>query len=358
MGLMDWIFGQFVDVIEWTDDSQDTMIWRFPRYDNEIKYGAKLIVRESQVAIFVDQGRIADTLGPGTYELETKNLPILTTLQHWDHGFKSPFKAEVYFISTKRFTNLKWGTKNPITLRDSELHVVRLRAFGSYEISIDNPEKFLTDIVGTDGHFTTSEIDGQLSSLITSKLAVVLGKDNTSVLDMAANYDTFGEYISSAIGPYFKGYGLNLLKIIVENISMSDDVEKAIDGRTSRAVTGDLDENIKYKTGEALGNGGSMSDMVGMGAGLAMGQQMIGQQGGTSTPKQSTPNAPTPPPDSYYVSIEGKTDGPHGHAALQEMVLNGTVTKQSYMWQASTSSWIRAEEMIPEIFHITAPPQE
>jgi len=196
MGLFDWISGQFIDVIEWTDSSNDTMVYRFNRQGNEIKYGAKLTVRESQVAVFVNEGEIADILEPGIYELETKNLPLLTTLQHWDHGFNSPFKAEVYFLNTKRFTNLKWGTKNPIMVRDPEFAMVRLRAYGTYEIRISNPEKFLKEIVGTDGHFTTDEIEGQLTNLIVSKLATVLGEDTTPVLDMARNYERFGDYIT------------------------------------------------------------------------------------------------------------------------------------------------------------------
>ena len=349
---MDWILGQFIDVIEWTDDTGDTMVWRFPRDGNEIKYGAKLIVRESQVAIFVDQGRIADMLGPGTYELETKNLPLMTSLQHWDHGFKSPFKAEVYFVSTKRFTNQKWGTKNPITLRDKELGVVRLRAFGVYEMNIAEPKKFLTDIVGTDGNFTTEDIDEQLSTLITSKLAVVLGNDDTVALDMAANYDTLGKYMTDAISPYFEEYGLNLIKITVENISMSNDVEKAIDKRTSRAVTGDLDEHLKYQTGEAVGNGeGAASDMVGMGVGLAAGQQMMNKQSDNHAQKSKTaPSMPPPPPDSYFVSIDGKADGPHGTIALKEFVSEGKMTKLSYVWNDQADSWVRAGDLLPEIF--------
>ena len=173
MGLFDFIFGEFIDVIDWTDDTQNTMVYRFPRYGNEIKYGAKLIVRESQQAIFVNEGEIADILGPGSYELETKNLPILTKLQHWDHGFNSPFKAEVYFVNTKRFINLKWGTKNPVMLRDPEFGMVRLRAFGTYTIRVTDPQKFLTEIVGTDNLFSTNEITEQLSNIIVSKFATV-----------------------------------------------------------------------------------------------------------------------------------------------------------------------------------------
>jgi len=202
MGFFDWAFGQFIDVIEWTDDSHDTMVYRFPRQNKEIKYGAKLTVRESQVAIFVNEGVIADVLSPGIYELETKNLPIMTSLQHWDHAFNSPFKAEVYFVNTKRFTDLKWGTKNPIMVRDPEFSMVRLRAFGTYEIRITDPKRFMNEIVGTDQHFTVDEIDEQLTNLIVSKFTTILGESNIPVLDLASNYEKFSEYVSEKILSY------------------------------------------------------------------------------------------------------------------------------------------------------------
>ena len=229
MGLFSWLFGQFIDVIEWTDNSQDTMVYRFNRQGNEIKYGAKLTVRESQMAVFVNEGVIADILGPGIYELETKNIPILTSLQHWDHGFNSPFKAEVYFISTKRFIDLKWGTKNPIMVRDPEFDMVRLRAFGTYEIRINDAKTFLNEIVGTDGHFTTDEVEAQLTNLIVSKFATIMGQDDTPALDLAANYEKFGTYITEHMAPSFTEYGLELTRMLVENISLPEEVEKAID---------------------------------------------------------------------------------------------------------------------------------
>ncbi len=354
MWLFDWLFGQFIDVIEWTDNTHDTMVWRFPRQDNEIKYGAKLTVRESQVAVFVNEGEIADVLGPGTYELETNNLPILTDLQHWDHGFKSPFKAEVYFVNTKRFTDLKWGTKNPIIVRDSEFDMVRLRAFGTYEIRIVDPATFIREIVGTDGHFTTDEIDDQLSNLITSKLAVVLGKDNTPVLDLAANYEEFGKYIKDGISPYFEEYGLELTKMLVENISLPDEVQKALDKRTSRAITGDLDENLKYQAGEAMGNasgGGSMGDMIGMGAGIAMGQQMAEAMRSSSDKKDKT-DTPPPPPNikSYFVSIDGKSEGPFDIDTIKQMVANGKLTRDMYVWREDLDSWKEAGHVLGGLF--------
>jgi membrane protease subunit (stomatin/prohibitin family) len=357
MWLFDWLFGQVIDVIDWTDDTHDTMVWRFPRQGNEIKYGAKLTVRESQIAVFVNEGEIADVLEPGTYELETNNLPILTNLQHWDHGFRSPFKAEVYFVNTKRFTDLKWGTKNPIMLRDKEFDMVRLRAFGTYEIRITDPEAFLKEIVGTDGHFTTDEIDDQLSNLITSKLAVVLGKDDTAALDLAANYEEFGEFVKDGIAPYFEEYGLGLTKMLVENISLPEDVQKALDQRTSRAITGDLDANLKYQAGEAMGNdsgGGSMGDMVGMGAGIAMGQQMADAM---KPSRDDHPDTPPPPPDikHYFVSVDGKSKGPFDLDTLRVMISEGSLTQDTYVWREDLDGWKEAGHVLGGLFPAPKP---
>ncbi len=359
MGLFDWIFGQFIDVIDWTDDTHDTMVWRFPRQGNAIKYGAKLIVRESQIAVFVNEGQIADVLTPGTYELETNNLPILTDLQHWDHGFNSPFKAEVYFLNTKRFTDLKWGTKNPIMVRDNEFDMVRLRAFGTYEIRLDDPETFLKEIVGTDGHFTTDEIEGQLSNLIVSKLAVILGKDDTPVLDLAANYETFGQFITEGIAPFFQEYGLELTKILVENISLPEAVQQALDQRTSRAITGDLDANLKYQAGEAMGNasgGSTMGDMVGMGAGVAMGQMMADAM--KPDPK-TAPATPPPPPDikHYFVSIDGRSEGPFGLDEMRSMIAKGTLTRDTYVWREDLNGWKEAAHVVGGLFPPPPPRQ-
>ncbi len=351
MWLFDWLFGQLIDVIDWTDDTHDTMVWRFPRQDNEIKYGAKLIVRESQMAVFVNEGEIADVLGPGTYELDTDNLPVLTDLQHWDHGFKSPFKAEVYFVNTKRFTDLKWGTKNPIMLRDPEFEMVRLRAFGTYEMRISDPAAFLREIVGTDGHFTTDEIDDQLSNLITSKLAVVLGQDDTPALDLAANYEEFGKFIKEGIAPYFEEYGLELTKMLVENISLPDDVQKALDKRTSRAIAGDLDDHLKYQAGEALGNASdsTMGDMVGMGAGIAMGQQMANA---ISSSADTSPDMPPPPPDikHYFVSVDGKSEGPYDLETIKQMVAKGELTRDMFVWREDLDGWKEAGQVLGGLF--------
>ncbi len=355
MGLFDWVFGQFIDVIEWTDNSQDTMVYRFNRQGNEIKYGAKLTVRESQIAVFVNEGEIADILGPGIYELETNNIPILTSLQHWDHGFNSPFKAEVYFLNTKRFTDLKWGTKNPIMVRDPEFSMVRLRAFGTYEIRIADPKKFLNEIVGTDGHFTTDEIEAQLTNLITSKFATVMGADETPVLDLAANYEKLGAYITEHIAPSFDEYGLELTKMLVENISLPEEVEKAIDARSSREITGDLDAHIKYQSGQALGNSeGSASDMVGMGAGMAMGQQMA-----NSMQQPNSTSTPPPLPNQiaqYFVAVDGESDGPYSLEAVEKKLLSGDITKETLLWTQGMDGWEKASSVLSATFRQTPPP--
>lgn len=358
MGLFDWLTGQFIDVIEWTDDSNDTMVYRFPRHNNEIKYGAKLTVRESQMAIFVNEGVIADVLSPGIYELETKNLPIMTSIEHWDHAFNSPFKAEVYFVNTKRFTDLKWGTKNPIMVRDPEFSMVRLRAFGTYEIRITDPKQFMNEIVGTDNHFTVDEIEEQLSNLIISKFTSTLGESNIPVLDMASNYERFSEYISEKIAPYFGEYGLNLTKILVENISLPSEVEEALDKRSSREITGNLDDNIKYQTGEALGSdtGGSMGEMIGMGAGIAMGQNMAESLSHKNLDKHTPPPLPERNTTMYYVAISEEQEGPYDLRTIQGFINDKKVTRETLIWTEGLKDWVEADSILEKNFNATPPP--
>ncbi len=349
MGLMDWLFGEFVDVIEWVDDTGDTMVYRFERYGNEIKYGAKLVVRESQIAVFVNEGEIADVLAPGLYELETKNLPILTKLQHWDHGFKSPFKAEVYFCSTKRFVDLKWGTKNPIMLRDPEFDAVRLRAFGTYAVRIDDPSKFIREITGTDGSFSTDEISNQLRNLIVSRFASVIGSANIPILDLAANYEQLSEFITEHIAPEFDAYGLELTKILVENISLPEEVEQALDKRTSIGIVGGLDKYIKYQSGQALEqgaqHGSGLADGLGIGAGVALGKQ-LGDSLNQTQPVNSNADHPPPLPEieRYYIAVDGKPEGPYSVDELSMKAQSGLVSAETLVWQAGMKNWQSASE--------------
>ncbi len=346
MGLLDKLFGEFVDIIEWTDDSSNTMVYRFERYGNEIKYGAKLIVRESQYAVFVNEGQVADVLGPGTWELETKNLPLLTTLKSWQHGYSSPFKSEVYFCNARRFTDLKWGTKQPLMLRDAEFGGLRLRAFGTYGVRITDPLTFIREIVGTEGVFTTEEISDQLRNLITSRFATIIGSANIPILDVAANQDQLGEFLTKRIAPEFGEYGLELTKLLVENISLPPAVSEALDKRTSMGMTGNLDAYLKYQAGEGLAQGGGAGDVVGMGVGLAVGRTMaegVGQAtiagGGAGLPPPLK-NAPR-----FHVALAGTADGPHTLETLSSMVDAGKLTRETLVWTPELTDWTAAAQV-------------
>ena len=376
MGLFDKLFGEFVDVIEWTDDSNDTMVYRFERYGNEIKYGAKLTVREGQAAVFVNEGEVADVLGPGMYELETRNLPILSTVLSWDHAFSSPFKAEVYFVNTRRFVDLKWGTKNPLMIRDSEFGAARVRAFGTYAVKVSDPLKFLREIVGTDGHFQAEEISNQLRNLITSRFSSAVGAAGIPVLDMAANYEQLGDVIHARIAPEFGEYGLELTRLLVENISVPPAVEEALDKRTSAGMVGNLDKYIKYQTGVAMeagaaNPGGAAGAGIGMGAGLAMGQQMANSMQGSAAngpaatgvaASGASAGAAMPPPltaaAEYHVAIDGEATGPFSRAGLQQQFQNGSLQKDTLVWTAGMEDWSEAGrvEELAELFVSKAPP--
>lgn len=362
MGLFSRLFQEFVDVIEWTDDSSNTMVYRFERYGNEIKYGAKLIVRESQFAVFVNEGEVADVLGPGTYELETKNLPILTTLQNWHHGFQSPFKAEVYFCNARRFTDLKWGTKQPLMMRDSEFGGLRIRAFGTYGVRIIDALKFIREIVGTEGVFTTDEISGQLRNLITSRFATIIGGSNIPVLDMAANYDQLGEFLTRRIAPEFGEYGLELTRILVENISLPPAVSEALDKRTSMGMTGNLDRYLQYQTGASMeaaaqNPGGGASDGIGMGIGLAMANRMSDNMSA-----HTGGSAPPPVPGTepvFHVVVDGSARGPYSLDVLKQQVSAGQFTADSLVWSPTMSEWKPAghvDALKPVVSQAAAPP--
>ncbi len=361
MGIFDKLFNEFIDVIEWTDDTHDTMVYRFERYGNEIKYGAKLTVRESQQAVFVNEGEVADVLGPGIYKLETNNLPILTTIQHWDHGFNSPFKAEVYFCSTKRFTDLKWGTKNPLMLRDSEFGGVRLRSFGTYSVRIDDPVKFIREITGTDGIFTIDEISDQLRNLITSRYATVLASSGIPILDMAANYDQLGEFLTERIAPEFEEYGLELTKMLVENISLPPEVEKALDKRTSMGMIGNLDRYLKYQAGESLeaaasNPSGGAGEGVGMGVGFAMANKMADAMTGPDGSNSAPP--PLPKAKSYHIEENGEAVGPIDADDLRERIGRGDVQPETLVWSEGMPDWKPAGsiEGLVGAFKTTSPP--
>lgn len=362
MGLWNRLTGEFIDVIGWLDDSGDTMVYRYEREGNAIKYGAMLTVRESQVVVFVNEGQIADVFPPGLYQLDTNNLPILTTLQSWPGGFNSPFKAEVYFLSTRQFTDLKWGTKNPVMLRDPEFGAVRLRAFGTYSIRISDPVKFLQEIAGTDGYFTTAEITDQLRNMIVSRFSSALGESNIPILDLAANYDDLGEYITAIISPEFKEYGIGLTKLLVENISLPEEVEKALDKKTSMGMIGDLGKYVQFEGAQATSiaaanPGGSAGAGIGLGLGIAvanrLGQTLDTQPAVThprgyhsSGPAASRQQPPALPGSAqFYMAADGEKQGPFTLEQMREKLAEGSLTASTLVWTTGMAGWSPASQL-------------
>ncbi len=373
MGFWDKIRGEFVDVIEWLDDSNDTMVYRFQRHGNEIKYGAMLTVREGQVAILVNEGQLADIFEPGLYRLETNNVPILSTLQAWPHGFQSPFKAEVYFFSSRRFTDLKWGTKKPVMLRDREFGPVRLRAFGTYTVRIAEPATFLREIVGTDAHFTTDEITNQLRNLIVSRFASILGESGIPVLDLAANYDQLSDFVSHQITPEFGAYGLELTKMLVENISLPTAVEEALDRRTSMGIVGDLNAYTQFQSAEAIRTAaqnpsGGAAEGMGMGMGFAMaqhfGRQMSDSRQQSSATQKTAPPGPAgaPPPlpaeVQFYIAFGGRQTGPFPLEVVARKIKSGEVLRDTLVWSQGMANWTPAAQVVAlaDLFTATPPP--
>ncbi len=295
MGITDFLKTQFIEVIEWTDDTGNTLVYRFPVHGNEIKMGAQLIVREGQMAVFINEGRCADVYTPGRYKLSTQNMPILTKLMNWHHAFNSPFKAEIYFVSTRQFTDRKWGTQNPIMMRDADFGVVRLRAFGAYSFRVMDPKTFIQEIVGTDSRFTTAEIEGQLRRHVVNAFSDALGEAKIPALDLAANYQELGETIVAKIDEGFTQYGLDITVFLIENINLPDEVTKYLDKRAAMGAIGDMARYQQFTAAEAMeaaakseGGGGMAGMGVGLGAGVGLGQTMAGAfttaQGGGATP--------------------------------------------------------------------------
>ena len=372
MGIFDFLSGEFIDVIHWVDDTRDTMVWRFERHGHEIKYGAKLTVREGQAAVFVHEGQLADVFTPGLYMLETNNMPIMTTLQHWDHAFQSPFKSEIYFVNTTRFTDLKWGTKNPIMLRDPEFGPTRIRAFGTYSTRVTDPAKFLTEIVGTDGEFTMDEISYQVRNIIVQSFSRIIAGSGIPVLDMAANTADLGKLVAAEISAVVTDYGLTIPEFYIENISLPPAVEEALDKRTSMGLAGNLGKFTQYSAAEAMtaaaknhgAAGGGMGAGIGAGLGMAMAGQMAGQGGpwGPSAHQPSPSASPAPPPPPvehvWHIAENGQTHGPYSKAALGRMASDGKLTRDSHVWTAGQDGWLKAGDVqeLAQLFTILPPP--
>lgn len=290
MGLMDYLKGQFLEIIEWTDDSRDTLSYRFPDEDKEIKRGAQLIVRESQTVQFVYLGQFGDTFGPGKHTLTTDNIPILSTLKGWKYGFESPFKADVYFLNTRLFTGNKWGTSNPIMMRDQDFGIVRARAFGTFDFRITDPKLFLKEVAGSDNHFRLDEFADTMRSRIVSVFSDAIASAKIPVLDLATRYTEMGEALLPAINPTIQGkYGLEFASFILENVSVPPEVEQAIDKRSSMSAIGNLNDYVKYQMAEGMAKGGGAGAPAEMAMGFAMAQEMMKNT-------NLSPGGSTPPP--------------------------------------------------------------
>jgi excisionase family DNA binding protein len=280
MNILNIIKSQLIEVIEWTDDSRDTLSYRWPDEDKEIKNGAQLIVRESQQVQFVAAGQYADLFGPGKHTLSTENIPVLSTIYGWKYGFQSPFKCDVYYINTRLFTGNKWGTANPVTVRDPDFGVVRIRAFGTYDFRIVQPALFLKEVAGTDQNFRLDEFADTMRSRIVSIFSEALAKAKIPVLDVATRYSDLGEALVQVINPaVVDKYGLEITSFILENVSVPAEVEQAIDKRSSMTAIGNLNDYVKYQMGQAMANGGDSAATLpaSMAMGFGMAQEMMKQ---------------------------------------------------------------------------------
>lgn len=351
--------GELIDIIEWPDDNPVSLVWKFPRFNDEIKNGAQLIVRPGQAAVFVDQGRVADVFEPGRHKLSTDNLPILSTLRGWVYGFESPFKADVYFVATRLFTDLKWGTMNPVMLRDPEFGPVRLRAFGTYTMQCKHPSTLVSEIAGAGPHFTVEGITEQLRNMIVARFTDVLGESKIPILDLAASYDELGKFLGERIAPGIAQFGLELKNLLVENISLPPNVEEALDKRSSMGIIGDLHKYTQYQTAEAIGDaaknpGGGMGEAMGLGAGFAM----AGQMARAMMPQAGTaPGAPPPLPHAsqFHLAINGQQAGPFTIDELRAHALRGTLGPESLVWKAGMAGWAPAGQ-VPELAPVLSGP--
>lgn len=382
MGLINRLRNEFIDIIEWVDDTQNTIVWKFPRFQNEIKNGAQLTVRESQVAILVNEGQFADIYLPGRHELTTKNMPILSTIKGWKYGFNSPFKVDIYFVSTKQFLDQKWGTKNPVIIRDPEFGPIRIRAFGSFCFKVQSdPKNFITSVAGTNSEFTTEGIAEQIRNFIITRFSDAVAESKIPVLDMAANLNEYSDRIKEYIKPSVDEYGLELTQFLVENISLPEAVQEALDRSSSMGIIGkdNMNAYTQMQFADSLGKEGSGSGMAGDAMGMGMGFAMAGQMANAfngmagqqpqqpNAMAQPMPNAPmgsaTPPPmpgaaHSFFVAVNGQQAGPYTIEQLQQFAQQGQFTPKTLVWTNGMPQWTEAKSVpvLQQLFIQNTPP--
>ena len=363
MGLFDKLKNEFIDIIDWTDNTNDTIVYKFPRFQNEIKMGAKLTVRESQVAVFMNEGAIADVFQPGMHELSTQNMPLLSTLKGWKYGFNSPFKADVFFVSTKQFIDQKWGTKNPITLNDPRFGFIELRSFGTFAFRVIEAGKFIKEIAGTQDKYTTDEVSEQLRSMIVTKFTDAVGEGNIPVEKFAANLDELSKLGQDKLNVDFAEYGLNITKFLVENVSMPDELKKEI-FNYSRLNAIDVNKLAQFNTANAIkdaaNNQGLGGAGVGMGVGMGMGNMVTNMMQQGMMNQNTSAGAPPPPPPitQFFIAVNGAQTGPFSMQQLQAMVISGQLTQQSLVWKQRMSGWLAANTQaeLTSLFGAVPPP--
>jgi len=360
MALWDKLTGELVDIVEWLDDTNDTLAYRFERYQNEIKYGAKLVVREGQMAVFVNEGQLADVYKPGTFTLTTQNMPILATLKGWKYGFQSPFKAEVYFISTRKFTDLKWGTPGPAMMRDSDFGMVRVTAYGLYAIRAKDGGIIVRDLVGTEGRFSVAQVEENLRGKIGLRIKEVLPGLGIPVIEMSAKVVEIGQRLRERLAPDFDAMGLEVAEVQVQDIGLPEEVEKAIDARGAMAAVGNLQAYTQYESATSIRDaarnpGGAAGAGVGLGAGIAMGAQMMNSMGAAA-------GAAMPPPVpgvvAFHVAVGASQAGPFDLAALRQQAASGQLTRATLVWRSGMAQWVKAGDVqeLSSLFADVPPP--
>ena len=367
MTLRDFIQGELIDIVEWLETSTDAMAWRFDRPDNEIKNGAKLIVRPGQLALFVEQGTVADVFQPGSHELATKNLPLLSKLRGWKYGFESPFKAEVVFVSTRQFTSLKWGTKTPVMTRDPELGAIRLRAYGTYAVRVRDAESFVRELVGANSSFTIGQISDQIRDMVASRFGELLGEKPIPVLQLAANYRELGDLATDKLAAELARFGVELTQLVVESIALPDEVAATLDQKTRLGLLGgDLGSYAQLQAADAIRdsarNTGTGGAGAAIGVGLGMAQQLAGAAGramnahgandtnapaSNAAPQTPPPIAPPPLPNALavWLGVRGAPTGPLDLAALRQHFRDGTLTADTLAWRAGMGEWKPASQL-------------
>ncbi len=362
MTLRDLIVGEFIDVIEWLEDSPDAMVWRFSRPLNEIKNGAQLIVRPGQVAVFVDQGTVADVFMPGRHELTTRNLPVLSRLRGWKYTFQSPFKADVVFVSSRQFPSHKWGTKTPVMLNARELGPVRLRAYGTFIVRVNNAKTFVTELVGSNAAFDIEQIADQVRDMIVARFAEQLGEDSIPILELASRYSELGDLVATRLKPDLTPLGLELTRLVVESIALPDEVATTLDQRTRIGLIGDVGAYAALQAADAVRDAARNQGTGGAGAAIGVGMAMAGQlagssakalhPSGTAPAPGAPPPIPTPPPipqgPGFFLAVDGKPHGPFDAAALRARVADKSLTTGTLVWREGMVQWAPAGT-VPEV---------